>query len=237
MHRRGLVSALVLLVTLGAAPYADSRFRGAFRHNAFFIGPNVRPAVAAEDAVAGEEEAAPEEGREAVPTERQRSLALRGRTAQPKQRSRSNAGQRMAQISCGRSVDSWQACRLHHQIVDQQADAVHLHSADFQYLHRTAVSCHLIGELAYCQPAFGSIDEERDDVAAHAQREVGCHRRRRVLHTTRILDPRPAGIEDLRRLRSQEAAVFVRDFDLRIDTEFVRVDDVRARRRRQRRRA
>jgi acyl-CoA hydrolase len=33
------------LLTLGAAPYADARFEGKLRHNALFIGPNVRPAV------------------------------------------------------------------------------------------------------------------------------------------------------------------------------------------------
>lgn len=33
------------ILTLGVAPYADPRFPGRFRHNAFFIGPNVREAV------------------------------------------------------------------------------------------------------------------------------------------------------------------------------------------------
>lgn len=33
------------LLTLGPAPYADSRFAGRLRHNALFIGPNVRSAV------------------------------------------------------------------------------------------------------------------------------------------------------------------------------------------------
>jgi len=33
------------ILTLGVAPYADPRFPGRFRHNALFIGPNVRDAV------------------------------------------------------------------------------------------------------------------------------------------------------------------------------------------------
>jgi acyl-CoA hydrolase/ribosomal protein S18 acetylase RimI-like enzyme len=33
------------ILTLGVAPYADPRFPGRFRHNAFFIGANVRDAV------------------------------------------------------------------------------------------------------------------------------------------------------------------------------------------------
>lgn len=33
------------LLTLGPAPYAEARFAARFRHNALFIGPNVRPAV------------------------------------------------------------------------------------------------------------------------------------------------------------------------------------------------
>ena len=33
------------LLTAGAAPYADPALQGSFRHNAFFIGPNVRTAV------------------------------------------------------------------------------------------------------------------------------------------------------------------------------------------------
>lgn len=33
------------LLTAGAAPYTESKFEGKFRHNAFFIGPNVRNAV------------------------------------------------------------------------------------------------------------------------------------------------------------------------------------------------
>lgn len=35
------------LMTMGTAPYADAAFQGSFRHNAFFIGPNVRAAVGA----------------------------------------------------------------------------------------------------------------------------------------------------------------------------------------------
>src|SRR5579885_417122 len=35
------------LLTTGTAPYADPALQGAFRHNAFFIGPNVRAAVRA----------------------------------------------------------------------------------------------------------------------------------------------------------------------------------------------
>lgn len=35
------------LLTTGAAPYADPALQGSFRHNAFFIGPNVRAAVRA----------------------------------------------------------------------------------------------------------------------------------------------------------------------------------------------
>lgn len=34
------------LMTLGAAPYVEPKFRDRFRHNAFFVGPNVRQAVA-----------------------------------------------------------------------------------------------------------------------------------------------------------------------------------------------
>jgi acyl-CoA hydrolase/RimJ/RimL family protein N-acetyltransferase len=34
------------LMTLGAAPYVEQRFRHRFRHNAFFVGTNVRQAVA-----------------------------------------------------------------------------------------------------------------------------------------------------------------------------------------------
>jgi acyl-CoA hydrolase/GNAT superfamily N-acetyltransferase len=34
------------LMTLGAAPYVEQRFRHRFRHNAFFVGANVRQAVA-----------------------------------------------------------------------------------------------------------------------------------------------------------------------------------------------
>jgi len=35
------------LLTMGAAPYADPALQGSFRHNAFFIGPNVRAAIRA----------------------------------------------------------------------------------------------------------------------------------------------------------------------------------------------
>jgi acyl-CoA hydrolase/GNAT superfamily N-acetyltransferase len=38
------------ILTLGVAPYADPRFGGSFRHNAFFIGANVRNAVQAGNA-------------------------------------------------------------------------------------------------------------------------------------------------------------------------------------------
>lgn len=34
------------ILTLGTAPYSEARFTEAFRHNAFFIGPNVRQAIA-----------------------------------------------------------------------------------------------------------------------------------------------------------------------------------------------
>jgi acyl-CoA hydrolase len=37
---------IVHLLTIGPAPYVESRFRHRFRHNAFFIGANVRQAVA-----------------------------------------------------------------------------------------------------------------------------------------------------------------------------------------------
>ncbi len=36
---------VIHLLTLGDAPYAQPRFEGVFRHNALFIGPNVRRAV------------------------------------------------------------------------------------------------------------------------------------------------------------------------------------------------
>lgn len=38
---------VVHIMTVGGAPYADAAHRGRFRHNAFFIGANVREAVAA----------------------------------------------------------------------------------------------------------------------------------------------------------------------------------------------
>src|SRR4051812_18102907 len=41
---------LCQLLTLGEAPYLADRFRGHVRHNAFFIGANVRAAVQAGDA-------------------------------------------------------------------------------------------------------------------------------------------------------------------------------------------
>jgi len=37
---------IVHILTLGVAPYAEPRFGKRFRHNAYFIGPNVRQAVA-----------------------------------------------------------------------------------------------------------------------------------------------------------------------------------------------
>jgi len=37
---------VVHIMTLGLAPYIEQKFSDAFRHNAFFIGPNVRDAVA-----------------------------------------------------------------------------------------------------------------------------------------------------------------------------------------------
>jgi len=36
---------IIHILTLGVAPYADPKFSGRFRHNAFFIGANVRDAV------------------------------------------------------------------------------------------------------------------------------------------------------------------------------------------------
>ncbi len=36
---------IVHLLTLGPAPYVDARYESSFRHNAYFIGPNVRDAV------------------------------------------------------------------------------------------------------------------------------------------------------------------------------------------------
>lgn len=41
---------IVHLLTMGAAPYEEPRYRDSFRHNAFFIGPNVRQAIARGDA-------------------------------------------------------------------------------------------------------------------------------------------------------------------------------------------
>ena len=37
---------IVHILTLGVAPYAEPKFGERFRHNAYFIGPNVRGAVA-----------------------------------------------------------------------------------------------------------------------------------------------------------------------------------------------
>lgn len=37
---------VVHILTLGVAPYAEERFSDQFRHNAFFVGPNVRGAIA-----------------------------------------------------------------------------------------------------------------------------------------------------------------------------------------------
>ena len=36
---------IVHLLTMGGAPYVDLKYKGHFRHNAFFIGKNVREAV------------------------------------------------------------------------------------------------------------------------------------------------------------------------------------------------
>lgn len=41
-----LDSEIVHLMTLGSAPYADPKFKNVFRHNALFVGSNVRSAVA-----------------------------------------------------------------------------------------------------------------------------------------------------------------------------------------------
>jgi acyl-CoA hydrolase/GNAT superfamily N-acetyltransferase len=41
---------IVHLLTMGVAPYQEPQYRNAFRHNAFFIGPNVRQAIARGDA-------------------------------------------------------------------------------------------------------------------------------------------------------------------------------------------
>ena len=41
---------IVHLLTMGRAPYADPQYAKAFRHNAFFIGPNVRGAISKGDA-------------------------------------------------------------------------------------------------------------------------------------------------------------------------------------------
>jgi acyl-CoA hydrolase/GNAT superfamily N-acetyltransferase len=41
-----LADTIILhILTLGLAPYTEARFQNTFRHNAFFIGPNVRDAV------------------------------------------------------------------------------------------------------------------------------------------------------------------------------------------------
>ncbi len=46
-RQQGLTDTeIVHILTLGIAPYAEERFGGRFRHNAYFIGPNVRDAVA-----------------------------------------------------------------------------------------------------------------------------------------------------------------------------------------------
>ena len=44
-HHRFADNRIVHLLTLGPAPYAEPRYRDAFRHDAFFIGANVRQAV------------------------------------------------------------------------------------------------------------------------------------------------------------------------------------------------
>jgi acyl-CoA hydrolase len=49
LTRRGAELAdteIIHLLTLGSAPYTEAKLTHAFRHNAFFIGPNVRSAVA-----------------------------------------------------------------------------------------------------------------------------------------------------------------------------------------------
>ena len=38
-------NTILHLLTLGPAPYVEARYAGSFRHNAIFIGPNVREAV------------------------------------------------------------------------------------------------------------------------------------------------------------------------------------------------
>lgn len=46
-ERRDLADTeIVHILTLGVATYAEERLKGKFRHNAYFIGPNVREAVA-----------------------------------------------------------------------------------------------------------------------------------------------------------------------------------------------
>src|SRR6185436_18492563 len=50
LTRRGASGAIsdaeiVHILTLGIAPYAEPKLTDQFRHNAFFIGPNVRDAV------------------------------------------------------------------------------------------------------------------------------------------------------------------------------------------------
>ncbi|MDH5616795.1 MAG: 4-hydroxybutyrate coenzyme A transferase, partial [Acidimicrobiia bacterium] len=46
-ERRDLLDTEIIhILTLGVATYAEPRFGDHFRHNAFFIGPNVREAVA-----------------------------------------------------------------------------------------------------------------------------------------------------------------------------------------------
>ena len=44
-HHRFADNRIVHLLTLGPAPYTEARYRDAFRHDAFFIGANVRQAV------------------------------------------------------------------------------------------------------------------------------------------------------------------------------------------------
>jgi acyl-CoA hydrolase/GNAT superfamily N-acetyltransferase len=45
-EHKGLTDTeIVHILTLGVAPYAEERLGGSFRHNAYFIGPNVREAV------------------------------------------------------------------------------------------------------------------------------------------------------------------------------------------------
>lgn len=44
-HERFADNQIVHILTLGPAPYVEARYQDRFRHNAFFIGPNVREAI------------------------------------------------------------------------------------------------------------------------------------------------------------------------------------------------